>query len=113
MELNESNLEELANWFFDEGASPPAGVLNSKIEVALECFQRLFLVAPKPRLDSNGIKSFEDILQDQFQELAAITINYNIPYPKYEFLRYLTEQGYLLHGSKYPDRKSTRLNSSH
>jgi hypothetical protein len=102
MELTEEKLAELANWFFDENAAPPAGILNSKVEVALECFDQLFVKAPETSLDSKAIKSFEKIIQDQFQGSPAERIDYHLPYPKYEFLRYLTNNGYLLYGSKNP-----------
>lgn len=103
MELTEENLAELANWFFDENAAPPAGILNSRVEVALECFDQLFLKAPESPLDSETIKSFENIIHGQFQASPAKILDYKLSYPKYEFLRYLNNNGYLLHGSKNPD----------
>ena len=103
MELTEEKLAELANWFFDENAAPPVGILNSKVEVGLECFNQLFLKAPESQLDVKAVKGFENIIQGQFQESSGKVIDYQLPYPKYEFLRYLTNNGYLMHGSKNPD----------
>jgi hypothetical protein len=107
MELTEEKLTALANWFFDENAASPTSILNSKVEVALECFEQLFLKAPESALDSKAIKSFENMIQVQFERSPAKTVDYHLPYPKYEFLRYLTNNGYLLHGSKNADM--TRL----
>lgn len=102
MELNEENLADLANWFFDADASAPVGISQSKDKVALQCFSELFLRPPEPAVDSVGVQSFAGIVENQFHQSAHL-IDYTSTYPKYEFLRYLTERGFLLHGSKIPE----------
>ena len=62
--------------------------------------------APVLTLDSQKIEAFESLFV-QIQRLGpAAVIDYNIPYPKHEFLRYLVERKQiLLHGSNNSDLK--------
>lgn len=67
-------------------------------------------IAPRPApvlsLDSQKIEAFEGLFLEARRLGPAAFIDYNIPYPKHEFLRYLVEQKQiLLHGSNYPDVK--------
>ena len=98
MELDERLLEELAEWFFHPEAPAPAGIIGDKVEVASQYFDRLFLRAPKSTLDTNAVASFESLLQNQLP--SANILDYDLPYPKFEFLRYLLHKGFLLHGTK-------------
>ena len=43
------------------------------------------------------------LIADQFHSTPARIINYTLPHPKYFFLKYLLDQGYLLHGTKSSD----------
>ena len=62
--------------------------------------------APVLSLDSQKIESFEYLFLEARRLGPAAFIDYNVPYPKHEFLRYLVDQKQiLLHGSNYPDVK--------
>ena len=95
MELDERLLAELAEWFFHPEAPAPAGITGDKAEVASQCFDQLFLYAPEPVLDANAATRFERLIQNQLQRSSTNILDYDLPYPRYEFLRYLTHKGYL------------------
>lgn len=62
--------------------------------------------APVLTLDSQKIEAFENLYREARRLGPAAFIDYNIPYPKHEFLRYLVDQKQvLLHGSNFPDLK--------
>lgn len=62
--------------------------------------------APVLTLDSKKIEAFEKLLLEARRLGPAAFIDYNIPYPKHEFLRYLVDRKQiLLHGTTYPDLK--------
>ena len=62
--------------------------------------------APALTLDSEKIEAFEHLFLEARRLGPAAFIDYNIPYPKHEFLRYLVEQKQiLLHGSNYSNVK--------
>jgi len=62
--------------------------------------------APALTLDSEKIEAFEGLFLEARRLGSASFIDYNIPYPKHEFLRYLVDRKQiLLHGSNYPDVK--------
>ena len=100
MELIESRLEELAEWFFNPEAPAPRRITGTKAEVASECFDQLFLHAPEPTLGANAMADFESLFQNQLQQSSANIVDYDLPYPKFDFLHYLLQKGLLLHGTK-------------
>lgn len=60
--------------------------------------------APVLTLDSQKIEAFESLFVQAQRPGPAAVIDYNIPYPKQEFLRYLVERKQvLLHGSNHSD----------
>ena len=62
--------------------------------------------APVLTLDSQKIEAFEYLFLEARRLGPAAFIDYNITYPKHEFLRYLvTRKQILLHGSNYPNLK--------
>lgn len=62
--------------------------------------------APVLTLNSQKIETFENLFLHTLQLGPAAFIDYNISYPKHEFLRYLVDQKQiLLHGSNSPDLK--------
>jgi hypothetical protein len=103
MELSESLLAGLAEWFFKPEASAPAGFTGDRTEVALQCFEQLFLWAPFISLNAHAMRQFDRLIADQFQSTPAAIVNYTLPHPKYFFLKYLLDKGYLLHGTKSSD----------
>jgi hypothetical protein len=63
--------------------------------------------APVFTLDSQKIEAFESLFLQTRRLGPAAVIDYNIPYPKHEFLRYLVDRKeILLHGSNCSDLKS-------
>jgi hypothetical protein len=103
MQLNESLLAELAEWFFNPEAPAPKGITGAKTEVAIQCFEKLFLWAPMVYLNAHSRNSFDKLIADQFQPGLSGIIDYRFPHAKYVFLSYLLEKGYLLHGTKSSD----------
>jgi hypothetical protein len=103
MVLSESLLAEFAEWFFNPEASAPAGFAGDKTEIAIQCFEQLFLWAPVITLNAHAMIQFDRLIADQFQSTSAPIINYTLPHPKYFFLKYLLDKGYLLHGTKSSD----------
>jgi hypothetical protein len=62
--------------------------------------------APVLTLDSHKIEVFEHLYLETRRLGSAAFIDYNIAYPKHEFLRYLIERKrVLLHGSNNPNLK--------
>jgi hypothetical protein len=62
--------------------------------------------APVLTLNNEKIEAFEYLFLEAQRLGPAAFIDYNIPYPKHEFLRYLVDRKQiLLHGSAYPDLK--------
>jgi hypothetical protein len=62
--------------------------------------------APVLTLDRQKTDAFEALFLEAQRLGPAAFIDYNIAYPKHEFLRYLVERKQiLLHGSNYPDLK--------
>jgi hypothetical protein len=62
--------------------------------------------APLLTLDSQKVGAFDYLFEEALRLGPAAFIDYNIPYPKHEFLRYLVDQKQiLLHGSNQPDVK--------
>lgn len=62
--------------------------------------------APVFTLDSQKIEAFESLFLQTRRLGPAAVIDYNIPYPKHEFLRYLVDRKeILLHGSNCSDLK--------
>jgi hypothetical protein len=60
--------------------------------------------APVLTLDSQKIEAFESLFLQTRRLGPGAVIDYNITYPKHEFLRYLVNRKQiLLHGSNYPD----------
>ena len=103
MELNENLLAELAEWFFSPEAAAPAGISGGKTETALQCFEQLFLWAPVISLNAHALIQFDRLIAKQYLSTQPTIINYTLPHPKYFFLKYLLDKGYLLHGTKSPD----------
>lgn len=61
---------------------------------------------PPLTLDSKKFEAFESLFLEARRLSPAAFIDYNIPYPKHEFLRYLVERKeILLHGSNYSNVK--------
>jgi hypothetical protein len=100
MKLDESRLATLAEWFFNPEAPIPPGLAGNKTEIALQCFEQLFLWAPVISLNAHAISQFDRLAASQFQSVPAAIINYTLPHPKYFFLKYLLGKGYLLQGTK-------------
>jgi hypothetical protein len=100
MELSESLLADLAEWFFNPEAPAPEGISGGKTDVAVKCFEQLFLWAPSITLNAHALHLFDRLIADQFQSTPPAIIDYTLPYPKYFFLKYLLDKGYLLHGTK-------------
>jgi len=46
------------------------------------------------------MSQFDRLIANQLQSTPATIINYTLPHPKYFFLKYLLDNGYLLHGTK-------------
>ena len=103
MELSESLLAELAEWFFNPEATAPEGIAGDKTEIALQCFEQLFLWAPVISLNAHAMSQFDRLSANQFLSTTATIINYTLPHPKYFFLKYLLDNGCLLHGTKSSD----------
>jgi hypothetical protein len=62
--------------------------------------------APPLTLDSRKIEAFESLFLQTRRLGPAAVIDYNIAYPKHEFLRYLVDRKeILLHGSNHSDLK--------
>jgi hypothetical protein len=62
--------------------------------------------APVLTLDSQKIEAFEHLFLEARRLGPSAFVDYNITYPKHEFLRYLIDRKeILLHGSNYPDLK--------
>lgn len=62
--------------------------------------------APVLTLDSQKIEAFEYLFWEAQQLGPSALIDYNIPYPKHEFLRYLVDRKrILLHGSNHSSMK--------
>jgi hypothetical protein len=62
--------------------------------------------APVLLLTNQKIEAFENLFSEARRLGPAAFIDYNIPYPKHEFLRYLVDRKQiLLHGTSYPDLK--------
>jgi len=62
--------------------------------------------APALTLDSQKIEAFESLFLQTRRLGPGAVIDYNITYPKHEFLRYLVDRKQiLLHGSNYSDLK--------
>jgi len=62
--------------------------------------------APVLTLDTQKIEAFEHLFSEAQRVGPSAFVDYNIPYPKHEFLRYLVDRKQiLLHGSNYPDLK--------
>jgi len=100
MDMNESLLADLAEWFFNPEAPAPAGVVGYKNEIAIQCFEQLFLWAPVISLNAHAMSQFDRLIANQFHSTPATVIDYTLPHPKYFFLKYLLDRGYLLHGTK-------------
>lgn len=100
MILDESRLADLAEWFFNPEAPAPGGYVGDKTEIAIQCFEQLFLWAPVISLNAHAMSQFDRLIANQFQSTPAAIISYTLPHPKYFFLKYLLDKGYLLHGTK-------------
>jgi hypothetical protein len=100
MELTESRLADLAEWFFNPDAPAPAGFTEDRAAIAVQCFEQLFLWAPAVYLNAHARSRFARLIADQFQSTPAAVIDYSLPHAKYFFLKYLLDNGYLLHGTK-------------
>jgi len=103
MKLDENRLADLAEWFFNSEAPAPAGIIGDRTEIAIQCFEQLFLPAPVISLNAHAMSQFDRLIADQFQSTPATIINYTLPHPKYFFLKQLLDKGYLLHGAKRSD----------
>src|SRR5215216_4431622 len=68
-------------------------------------FQRLrFLEAPPLRLDTQKVWAFEELYQMMVDSEPGHVLDYRLPYPKHEFLRYLVaRKPVLIHGSNQRD----------
>src|SRR5689334_8395179 len=64
-------------------------------------FRRLrFLEAPPLRLDARKVLAFEELYQTMLDSAPGHVLDYDLPYPRHEFLRYLVARKHvLLHGS--------------
>jgi hypothetical protein len=100
MKLDESRLAGLSEWFFNPEAPAPEGISGDKAEIAVQCFEQLFLWAPMVYLNAHGRNNFDKLIADQFQPGQPGIIDYHLPYSKYVILSYFLEKGYLLHGTK-------------
>ena len=103
MQLSENLLAELAEWFFNPETSAPAGIAGDRTEIAIQCFEQLFLWAPVISLNAHAMSLFDRLIADQFWSTPAAIIDYTLPHPKYFFLKHLLDRGYLLHGTKSSD----------
>jgi hypothetical protein len=103
MRLDENRLSALSEWFFHSEAPAPEGITGDKDEIAIQCFEQLFLPAPVISLNAHAISLFDRLIANQFEPTPSAIINYTLPHPKYFFLQYLLDQGYLLHGTKRSD----------
>jgi len=98
---------QIARWLFDRGVAQPeallrAGLPDDRAQVALALCERLFLKAPPLALSRAAVSAFEQLIEQHFDAPAGRQIAYDLPYPKHEFLRYLTEhKRCLLHGSSH------------
>jgi putative nucleotidyltransferase with HDIG domain len=64
-------------------------------------------------IGSKRDKMFERLYRDAVEPACGRIIKYGLPYPKHEFLRYLTHtKGLLLHGSNVPDIEVLRPSKS-
>lgn len=98
--LNENRLKTLARWLLGYEDTIPEGISDSRIDVAQELFERLFFCAPVVELNEEKISAFNEILEAHLSDRKTIDLHYTLPYPKWEFLHYLTSnEKYLLHGS--------------
>lgn len=88
-------LAELGNWLFSE-----AGDEQAKIRTAREVFGVLFLPSPPLSAPEESVSEAFDLLVSDFDSSDELDLQYDLPYPKWEFLRYLSERHrFLLHGS--------------
>jgi hypothetical protein len=63
-----------------------------------------FLEAPPLRLDAQKLQAFEERYQTLLAGAPGSVLDYRLPYPKHEFLRYLVARKHvLIHGSNQPD----------
>src|SRR4051794_28104305 len=62
-----------------------------------------FVEAPPLRLDAGKVRAFEELYQTMMDSAPGEILDYRLPYPKHEFLRYLVARKHLLiHGSNHP-----------
>lgn len=75
-----------------------------KAQLATAFFKLLFLPAPELTLTDAKIQAFDRLFQSALDVGPGSLIDYQIEFPKHEFLRYLvTRRGVLLHGSNRSD----------
>jgi len=98
--LNHQTVDQLMNWFLLPGEPTPFNLNVDKVTAASGLFGQLFLKAPAFQLDIAKVTAFEILIQTQFQLAAERELSYDCPYPKIDFLRYLTSRGYLIQGAK-------------
>lgn len=61
------------------------------------------LLAPSIESTATKVAAFDALLQPALRGASAPELEYDLPYPKYEFLSWLVEaRGYLLHGANDP-----------
>ncbi len=82
-------------------ASSPADYYDI---VPLEPTPHHFYCQVQVTLDAEKVAAFEALYQATLARGQGASVDYMLPYPKHEFLRYLVEQkGLFLHGSGKPD----------
>ncbi len=104
--MTESRLAEIVAWVTDLTDSIPAGVPQDRAEAARQFLGPLFLPAPRVEVSQAKIALFEGLFDGHLSRAGWAgnpDLAYSWPYPKWEFLRYLTStRGVLLHGSNEP-----------
>jgi hypothetical protein len=95
LDPNDPALAELGNWLFSGG-----GDEQDKVRTARAVFNRLFLPSPPLSRPEEDQRAAFDTLIDSFFSSEELDLQYDLPYPKWEFLRHLTTRhDFLLHGS--------------
>ena len=96
LDPNDPALADLGNWLFSSGGDEQA-----KASTARNLLGELFL--PSPPMSVCGEDHFaavDPLVRSFVGSDEPLDLNYELPYPKWEFLQHLTSQhGFLLHGS--------------
>jgi len=98
--LNHQTVDQLMNWLLSSAGPAPFNLTIDKPTAASGLFGQLFMKAPAFQLDIAKVTAFEILIQTQLEPAAGRELRYDCPYPKIDFLRYLTSRGYLIQGAK-------------